>query len=215
MHLGCWGPREASRCHTPEQMRAGPTTFRAAVLIVVAALVLHELRYLIGYGELSGEAIGSPGHAYLPVAAAGAAGLLALALGQLVAAVSRAVRTGAGERGPGPLAPVWAASTAALLLTYGGQELVEGVLATGHPAGLGSLAGNGGLVVLPLALVLGAAVALLLRGASAAVRAAAHGAVPPESRAPRGVRLPRPPRIAPPAPVLARHLAGRAPPQPS
>ena len=196
-------------------MRAGPSTFRAAALIVVAALVLHELRYLIGYGEPSGEAIGSQGHAYLPAAAAAAAGLLALALGQLVAAVSRAARTGTGERAPGRFAPVWAASTAALLLTYGGQELVESLLAAGHPAGLGSLAGNGGLAVLPLAFALGAVVALLLRGASAVVCAAAHARVPRVSRAPRGARLPRPPRVARPASVLARHLAGRAPPQPS
>ena len=52
---------------------------RATALVTVAALALHELRYLIGYGGGTPEALSSQGHGYLPVAGALADALLVVA----------------------------------------------------------------------------------------------------------------------------------------
>jgi hypothetical protein len=194
-------------------MRPAPLTLRAAALIAVGALVLHELRYLIGHGGHSGEALASQGHAYLPFASALAAGLLVVAAAQLLALARRASLTGAGDGGAPPLRSAWAAATAALLAVYTGQEAIEALLTSGTDGVAAALLFHGGLVVLPLAASLGALVALGLRGASAAVAAAAARARrAPAHRAVRRAVPPVPVFLAPRGPVIARHLAGRAPP---
>jgi hypothetical protein len=194
-------------------MRPAPSTLRVAALLSGAELVLHELRYLIGYGHHSGEALHSQGHSYLPLATAAAMALLAVAGVQLVALLARARRSGAAEPAAPRFGGAWLVATAGLLVAYTSQELLEGVLSAGHPEGLGALAAHGGWTALPLALALGALVAGALRGASAAVAAAA--------RRGRRTALPRPSPLSlrplaggwrPISAPLARHLAGRAPP---
>ena len=61
------------------RMRQQRSTLRAGALIAASALALHELRYLIGYGDGSGRAVADQGHSYLPAAGALVALLLALA----------------------------------------------------------------------------------------------------------------------------------------
>jgi hypothetical protein len=188
-------------------------TLRATGLLAGAALVLHQARYAIGYGGDSGHALAEQGHGYLGFASVVALLLLALAAAQLLHRVGRAWRTGRGEGSGLPLGLAWLLASLALTGIYTGQELAEGLLSSGHPAGLGALAAHGGLVAYPLALALGGLVALLLRGADAVVSATARRA---------GRRRPAPRRLPPPrrhfsvdllrAPVLARGSAGRAPP---
>ena len=186
---------------------------RAGALIAAAALALHELRYLAGYGDRAGQAIAEQGHSYLPAAGGLVALALALAGVQLAAVLSGALCGPADERRP-PFAVVWALASAALLAVYAGQELTEGLLAAGHPAGLDAVVGNGGLAAVPLAVGLGLLVALGLRGARAAIAAVAKR---------RRAAMPRPRRRAAlvhraPAPLhalcspIARNLAPRAPP---
>lgn len=195
-------------------MRARPVRLRVAALMAVAALALHELRYLIAYDSGAGHALEQQGHAYLSVAGAVVGVLLALAAGQLVARLARAWRAGSDEGAPRSFALAWAAASAGMTLIYAAQELLEGLLCDGHPGGPAGVFGHGGLWALPLALVLGALVVLALRGARAAVRAAA--AHSPRVRASRGRATPAPRRellaVRSRASVLARHLAGRAPP---
>ena len=74
-------------------MRPGTPTVRLAAVIAVAALVLHELRYLIGFGDHAGEALAARGHAYLPFAGGVAGLLLALAGAQLLVAIDRTSKT--------------------------------------------------------------------------------------------------------------------------
>jgi hypothetical protein len=194
-------------------MRSRPSTLRAAALLAGAALALHQLRYLIGYSPHSGHALAHQGHGYLEYALPLVAALLVLAGGALLARVARAWHTGVPEAAPPRFAWSWAAAAVALIVIYAGQELLESVLTAGHPGGVAALSGHGGLVALPLAVLLGGLVALLLRGAGVAVARAARRA--------RRARLPRAPHRArrpglvgerPYASVLARHLAGRAPP---
>ena len=190
-------------------MRRAPSTQRAAALICVAALCLHELRFLAGYGRHADEALSAQGHAYLPFAGALAAGLLALAAGRLARGLLRARRTGAAEAEPPRFRVAWAGASSCLLAIYVSQELLEGVLSAGHPEGIAGVLGNGGWVAVPLAVLLGALVALLLRGAGAVVAAAARSAR--RARLPRArLHAPRlrPRAAAPRSPVLAR----RAPP---
>src|SRR3954465_11973626 len=98
---------------------------RAAALVPVAALALHELRYLIGYGGGTPEALSSQGHGYLPVA-----GGLAGAPG-----VGGAARpAGGGVRGrlrgrpeqPVPrLRVMWLWASVALMTIFVAQESLE------------------------------------------------------------------------------------------
>jgi hypothetical protein len=194
-------------------MRARGHSLLLAGLVVVAALVLHELRYVIGYGHDAGRALSEQGHSYLSVADLGVVVLLGLGMTQLLVSLRRALHT-ATSADHAPFGVLWLASFAALLGIYAGQELLEGVLASGHPTGLAALAVNGGWSALPLAMALATVVALLLRGAAAVEALVAR----------RGRARPRRPRAAvsvpvlpllsrgPDGPPLARKLASRAPP---
>ena len=187
-----------------------------AALVAVAALVLHELRYVIGYGGLAGEALASQGHGYLPAASFGVMALLALGVGQVLLAVRRALRSSIASPAP-PFGVLWLASICALLTVYCGQELLEGVLSPGHPNGLAALAADGGWSALPLAVGLGLLVALALRGVAAVEALVAKRARGPRGRlrgAPRA-RRPRPDAERPLISVLALKLASRAPPGPA
>jgi hypothetical protein len=177
---------------------------RTVAVLAGAALTLHELRYLLAPDPHAAEA----GHAYLALVAPAVAALLAAAGGAFVLALARG--GAAGPRPPASFARLWLAASAALAATYTTQELLEGVLAAGHPAGLAAVAAHGGWIGLLLALGLGAIVALLLRCAHA-ILVRDRGA-PPRRRA-LPPRAPRPPMAAVPAlDALACHLAGRGPP---
>jgi hypothetical protein len=194
-------------------MRAGPVTVRAAALMAAAALVLHELRYLLGYESGAGHALEQQGHGYLSFAGVVVALLLTLATAQLLARVARAWRDGRVESQPHSLGVAWAAAATGLVLIYSCQELLEGLLSAGHPDGLAGVIDHGGAWVVPLATVLGGIVALLLHGAVAAVRAAAAaGARRRAAHRPRPQERPRWRHVFPSASPIARHLAGRAPP---
>jgi hypothetical protein len=193
-------------------MRPQAPTLRLAAVIAAAALALHELRYLIGFGDHSGEALAARGHGYLPVAGAFAALLLALATAQLLVAIGRARRSRVGERTP-RLVVAWLGLTGALLATYAGQELLEAALVHGRGSGLEALLADGGWSALPLATLLGAAASLLLRGASAAVALAAAGAPRTRSRTSGPSPVVRVAIARSPSSPLARKLASRAPPR--
>jgi len=183
----------------------------------LAALAVHELRYLLAFGGQAGQELGAQGHAYLTSVTPTIVLVAALAFGCFVARFARAWQgEGTVEDPPShPLLRVWLLSATGLLLIYICQETLEGFFATGHPEGLAGVFGDGGWWSGPAALFVGALIALLLRSADAAISFVAHV---------RGHRrelaLPRPaqrrarpplvllPRVSP----LARSLAGRGPP---
>jgi hypothetical protein len=187
---------------------------RATALIAVASLGLHQLRYLLGYGSHAHDALAAQGHAYLSLVGLAGALVLALAAAQLMAALSRAWRTGAGEGAPPPVGLVWLAASVSLAGVYTGQELLEAALSAGHPGGVAALTAHGGLMAYPLAVVIGLVVALALRGAAVAVAAVARRRRSPASRE-RG-----PSRFGPVAvdrrsrAALAGGVSPRAPPAP-
>lgn len=141
---------------------------RAAALLSAGAYAVHELRYLVGYGGSAPHAQAEQGHAYLQVLGPITGGVLAVTFGWFLAGLARPP----ADRRPaqlGALGRPWLASSVALLVIYVVQELLEGALASGHPAGIAGVLGTGGWSAAAFALAVGALIALLLRGADAAV----------------------------------------------
>lgn len=198
---------------------------RAAALMPAAVLTVHQLRFLLTFGGGSGAELEKEGHQYLSALAAPIAMSVAIVVGLFFARLTSAWREGAGEgqatRGGGAEGGSARGSFlrlalligAALLALYSCQELLEGMLSSGHPGGFDGVFGDGGWQAVPLSLACGFAIAVALRGARAAIRWAAarhrravafHGRPAPS---------PRPPRLPLPRPVpLAGAAAGRAPP---
>ena len=171
-------------------------TLRMATLMAVGTLLVHQLRF-----ALSGSAEPVSGHAYLVPLTPILAGLL------LIGCASALARFARGIADPAPrLRRLWAGVSASLLGVYCAQEAIEGALTSGHPGGFA----HGGWIALPLAIVIGLAIALLMRGVAGIARRAPRRwrvAVP---TAPVKTSL-RPPAL-PRAVSVERHLAPRGPP---
>ncbi len=173
---------------------------RAAGLTLLGALVVHQGRYLAFPRAEDHHA-----HAYFEwlVPALVAVGLLLLA--------EFGVRLTRGRAGAAPSLPprgvLWIAATSALLTIFAAQECAEALVTHGELPALGA----GGWTAVPLALACGLGIALLLQGAALAVRWARRPHLARE-RAPKRLRLPLVPLLPPRASVMARRLAGRAPP---
>ncbi|HST39335.1 MAG TPA: hypothetical protein VLK58_07490 [Conexibacter sp.] len=189
--------------------------YRGMALLPLAALAVHQLRYGLAFGADAQERLALEGHGYLGSVEAVAVMLCAVAFGSFLTRLAgawcgRAGETGAGRHG---LLKLWAAAALVLVAIYSGQELLEGMLAAGHPPGVEGVLGHGGWLMLPLSVAIGGLLALLLRGAQAVLASV------------RRVRAARPLSVvaavaqARPAFVLPRRraalagaAAGRAPP---
>lgn len=181
-------------------------------MVAAGSLAVHEARYAVSYGDNAGSVLVAQGHGYLTWLGPLVAVLVAVACGVFVATLA----TAPCRAGPAPIRTgrVWLAASGSLTFIYLLQETLEGALSGGHPSGLtGALTGGGWTAIL-FALAVGALIALLLRGARAVTEAAARLLRP-------AFLVPAPPvaaflgRCAPriaPRDLLARHLAGRAPP---
>jgi hypothetical protein len=142
-------------------LRQTNRTARSVALLSLGALALHQLRYALAYGDRASQALAHQGHGYLAelggvlIAVASAA-----LLGTLLAS---ALSTGEGRKA-GRARAAWLHLTAAyalgLLAIFCAQELAEGALAAGHPAGVAAVFAGGGWIGLPLAGLLGLVCAL-------------------------------------------------------
>jgi hypothetical protein len=177
--------------------------------MTAGALAVHHLRYLVAPEAVSHEA--SRAHAYLGVVAPLAGVAVLLAGLHLVSLVLRARSGDDVAVKPVSVCRAWIAAAAGLLGIFVAQELAEGVLAEGHLHAL-EIFRHGGLAAIPMAVAVGAIVALCLRGAHAAIAEAARRARRTVPR--RATTLPAAPRaVYPPRrPALAGPGGGRAPP---
>jgi hypothetical protein len=136
---------------------------RLASILAVGAFALHQVRYLI-----AGSSSATESHRYmtdlLPA-------LSVLVLAAILATLIRGTEGAAPSRAP--LARRVAVFASALLAIYLSQELLEGLIAAGHPAGIAAVLAGGGWVALPLALAIGTLVALLARALEGVERAIA------------------------------------------
>jgi hypothetical protein len=169
---------------------------RRVALLVLAAIGVHQLRYLFAYGSDSAAALSEQGHGYLenllPHLIGAAVVLMAATVAtRLISSRSRTVRSRLSE---------WPLYAVALLAIFSAQELVEGSLASEHPAGLAALVANGGWIAAPLAALFGVLVALglqLLERADSALG----------KLTPAPVRRRRPPTVPDPRTRLSVPLA--------
>ena len=158
---------------------------RGAALAPLAALAVHQLRYVLAYRGAATEELAAQGHSYLHSLTPWIVLSCATAFGGFLSRLARARVT--GRRGAPPsLIRLWLAAALGLLAIYASQELLEGFFATGHPEGVVGIFGGGGLWALPAAAFIGGLLALALRGAAALIARVA--ARPPRSQPPRCAR---------------------------
>ncbi len=182
------------------------------MLLPAAAFAVHQLRYTLAYGSQASSVLAAQGHSYLNSLAPWLVLLLGLGAGAFLVRVAGAAAGGAVRGRRRAFVGQWLLASVILVAIYVVQELLEELFATGHPGGFAGVIGHGGWWALPLALVAGAAVALLLQIAHSVLAVAGRlGARPGFSGlAPLSLAL-RAVSLVPRAP-LASAAAGRAPP---
>jgi hypothetical protein len=126
-------PRTVVRCST------------RAALLPAGALAVHQLRFLLAFGGGASSNLSRQGHSYLHSLVPWIVLLMGIAVGAFLWALGRAME---GQRSVSryslSLAALWAICSLCLLSIYATQEFLEGMFATGHPAGLAGIFGYGG-----------------------------------------------------------------------
>jgi hypothetical protein len=131
-----------------------------------SAFTVHQLRYWLAFRRAAAIELQRQGHAYMRSLAPWIVLLLAIAAGMFMRALGRAL----GGRCSLPrytvsFAALWLTSTTCLVAIYVCQESLEGLFATGHPAGLTGIFGHGGLWSVPAAAFVGVVLAAAFHGA--------------------------------------------------
>ncbi len=199
----------------PRGVGARIAGFAYIALLPPAAFAVHQLRYWLAYGSRTGIELQRTGHSYLHSVVPWLVLLLALTIGVFLRALGRAF---AGHTSPVrftlSLTAMWLVCSAALVAIFACQEFLEGLFATGHPAGWAGIFGYGGWWSIPAALSIGLVLAMVLHGARWLVRKVARRrarpypvVVGPELRLAR----PRDAVVVRPAPLVSG-WSGRGPP---
>jgi hypothetical protein len=172
---------------------------RQVGLFAVGALAVHQARYGLAIAAGAREAGGGHRHAYLAelVPALAAATLAAILVSLLASAFRRRLAAPTAGAGTSERAAAYAVGLVAIYVV---QELAEALIA-GDPGALSSALGTGGWLIVPLAMIVGAAAALVGRLLDRAEVGLAAAFAAPRPRAPRYVPRPRA--------VLTRSLASR------
>ena len=183
---------------------------RPLALLAAASIAVHDLRYLLAFGNDAGHVLADQGHAYMATVSPLVGVLLTVGFARLLLGAAAGGRR--GQVSAIRARRVWPLAALALLTIFSVQELLEGMFATGHPSGWTGVFGNGGWLAIALSLALGGVVALAMRVAK---------------RLEAGAQLVRAPRWLAATPhvctllgaephitrrLLAEHLAGRGPP---
>ena len=135
-------------------------------LMPVAALLVHQLRYVLAFGGQAGVELARQGHAYLHSLVPWIVLLVGVAVGAFLWALGRTL---GGQRSLSryafSLAGLWIVCSGCLVAIYVVQELLEGLFATGHPLGLVGIFGYGGWWAVPVAVCVGLVLATIFHGA--------------------------------------------------
>ena len=101
-----------------------------------AALLVHQLRYMPAFGDGAGAELAQQGHSYLHSLVPWFMLLIGTAVGGFLWTLGRALH---GQRSASrytmSLVALWLTCTTALVAIFAVQEILEGLFATGHPAG--------------------------------------------------------------------------------
>jgi hypothetical protein len=149
--------------------------FAPAALMPAGAFAVHQLRYWLAYGPRAAIELQRQGHSYLHSVAPWIVLLLALAVGTFLVALGRAC----GGRSSLPrytlsFAALWLLCSAFLVAFYIVQELLEGLVAIGHPGGWIGIFGYGGWWSIPAALGVGLILAAAFHGVRLVLHAVAE-----------------------------------------
>jgi hypothetical protein len=135
-------------------------------LVPAAALAVHQLRFVLAFGGSAGVELARQGHSYLHSLVPWIVLMIGVAFGAFLCGLGRAL---GGQRWVGrhtlSLAALWVACSTCLFAIYVTQEFLEGLFATGHPAGLAGILGYGGWWSIPAALCVGLVLAAVFHGA--------------------------------------------------
>ena len=195
--------------------RAVIRSFGRVALVPAGAFAVHQLRYLLAFGGSAGIELARQGHSYLHSLVPWIVLLIGVAVGGFLWGLGRAM---AGHRSVPrytlSLAALWVACSVCLVAIYVTQEFLEGLFATGHPAGLAGIFGYGGWWSIPAAVCVGLVLAAVFHGAQWVLDEVAQrhaGALVSRARRPARPSRPRDallPRLSP----LAGGWSGRGPP---
>jgi hypothetical protein len=144
-------------------------------MVPVAALAVHQLRYWWAFGGSAGAQLQAQGHAYLHSLVPWIVLLAAVAVGTFLSAIGRALGGYVSlARYTLSFTALWLVCAISLVALYVGQEFLEGMFATGHPAGLDGIFGYGGWWSVPAALLVGLVLAALFHAARWVIREVAR-----------------------------------------
>jgi hypothetical protein len=186
-----------------------------AALMPAGAFAVHQLRYWLAYGKRAGVELSAQGHSYLHSVVPWIVLLVALAVGSFLLSLGRALSGGGSlPRYTLSFAALWLLCAACLVAVYTTQEFLEGMFATGHPAGLAGIFGYGGWWSIPAALAVALVLAAVFHSARRVLAAVA------ERSGRQATLIARPPVLAgtnlktlrPALAPLADGWSGRGPP---
>lgn len=184
-------------------------------LMPAAAFAVHQLRYWLAFGARAGAVLQAQGHSYLHSVVPWIMLPVAIALGIFLRALGRALGGHCSlPRQTLSFAALWLLCAACLIVIYGFQEFLEGLVATGHPGGLAGIFGYGGWWAIPAATGVGLVLASLFYGVHWVLREVARlcrRREVPASRPRRSARLPDGVLLRRLTP-LAEGWSGRGPP---
>jgi hypothetical protein len=144
-------------------------------LLPPAAFAVHQLRYILAFGSSAGLELQRTGHSYLHSLVPWVVLLIAIAAGGFLRSMGRSLSGHTSiPRYALSLAGLWLICSACLVAIFVCQEFLEGLFATGHPAGLAGIFGYGGWWAIPAALCVGLVLAAVFHGARWVLREVAR-----------------------------------------
>lgn len=150
--------------------RTAVSVVSRAAMVPAAALAVHQLRFVLAYGNGAGAELAGTGHSYLHSLVPWIVLLVGCSTGGVLWALGRAL---AGQRTPSrrtiSFLALWLVCTLCLVAIYSTQELLEGWFATGHPTGWIGIFGYGGWWAIPAATAVGLVLASLFHGVARAL----------------------------------------------
>lgn len=201
----------------PVHAEHGVTIRRLAPLAVMpaAAFAVHQLRYWLAFGGRATAELQAQGHSYLHSVAPWLVLLIAFSLGVFLRALGRAFGGQSSlPRYTVSFAALWLLCAVGLIAIYCAQEFLEGLLATGHPAGLMGIFGFGGWWAAPASLAVGLVLAALFHGSRWVLRELSVRRCAVSARPRRSPAAPRPRSIMlRPLPPLIDGWSDRGPPR--